>query len=139
MTKSHQIVRTVFAICIGMIGAFSLPSAATNTPVSAVSMVELIVGGEKYINRRIEVFGFLASNTSLQVYLSRDHAKAGDSVSSIEVSDTDEGDIHFSDCMSSYVIITGTLIELDHVLVLSSVEKIFQPSSSSFCWRQPNG
>lgn len=137
MTKSRKNVKSVVVACIGMIGAFSLPSTATDTPIYSVSMVELIVGGKEFIGRRVEVFGFLAMTTSLQLYLSRDHAKAMDRSSSIEVSDTDEGEIGFSDCASSYVTITGTLIELDRVLVLVAVEKISQSSTSSYCWPKP--
>ena len=99
--------------------------------------MKLIVGGEKYVNHRVEVFGYLESTGNIHVYLSKDHAKADDTVSSILVSDTDELEIYHSDCMSSYVNITGTLIEFDHGLLgLAAVEKIFQPSSSSYCWRQ---
>ena len=136
MKGTHQILSRLVTICLCAIWAISVACASNDKPVTVVSMVKLITDGEKYVGRQIRVFGYLALGSSLRIYLSKEHAEGGDSTSSIEVSDTNNGDIYSSDCVSSYVSITGTLVERDNVLGLSDVEEIFKRSSSGYCWRR---
>ena len=134
MTNRHAV--TVRSICMlyGLFAVYIPHAFANDSPKYVVSMVDLIVRGDQFVDHRVEVFGYLASTGGLHLYLTKDHANAMDTASSILVSDTDNGDIHNSSCMSSYVTVSGVLVELEPGIVgLVSVESIFQQSSQDFC------
>ena len=81
-------------------------------PVIAVSLVQLLVYPERYVGQRVGVDGYLS--TSMNLYLTSEHAKAHDALSSIIVSDADDGGITYSDCVDSFVSITATFIHLEY-------------------------
>ena len=114
-----------------------IPSAAESDGVVAVSFVRLLIEPEKYEGRRIDVLGYLAADSRL--YLTKDHASARDGMSSVMVSDTDQGEITSSSCVESYVRIRGRLEEADtSSFIIVDVDRVFQPTVGTECWARTN-
>lgn len=108
-------------------------SMARGDGILAVSMVQLVTRPGQYIDKRIEVFGYLGIDGKL--YLTRDHATARDGRSSVAVSDTDTGAIASSTCPESYVRVRGQLVELDNGYpIIADLESVYQPDRGKECW-----
>jgi hypothetical protein len=101
--------------------------------VAAVSFIRLLTEPERYEGKRIEVLGYLTAQGRL--YLTKDHAAERDAMSSVMVSDTDQGEITSSSCVDSYVRIRGRLEQADVAsFIIVDVERAFQPSQGAECW-----
>lgn len=109
--------------------------ALAEPPTIILPLVKLIVDPEPYVGARVEVIGYLAE-PGLQIFLTKDHAMMSDFSSSIFVSDTDTGEITFSECMSRYVKITGNLAKTEHNnLIITNVTKI-RTDGYKICWER---
>lgn len=129
--------RWALVLLLLALGVPSCPPLATaggdEDELAAVSMVQLVVRPGPYVGRRIEVVGYLGVDGKL--YLTKDHASARDAMSSIAVSDTDEGEIAGAGCAESYVRLRGRLSELDGLYpIVADVESVFQPTRGKMCW-----
>ncbi len=114
-----------------------LSTDARARPRQAVSMVAILANEERYVGREIRVFGYL--DRSGLLYLTRDHADANDTMSSVGVSDP-EGEILNSTCIGSYVRVYGRLEEGDPgSYSLVDITGIYQPSSGQYCWGEREG
>lgn len=115
---------------------FSSPCIA-DTSAKPVSLIELLTFPDRYVGDVIVVKGYLDVHAGLQLFLTKEHAEMRDYVSSIIISDTDNGDIVKSKCIGSYAEVKGTVdLQMGIVLILSNVTKIINPSTAVTCWRK---
>jgi len=108
--------------------------------VYPVSLVELLAVPEKYDGKEIAVIGYLKDTTSLDLYLSRDHAKILDLESSIQVIDTTPDGLLFqSSCAPNYVRVKGTFIKrADSMYVIAYIKSVSIIESLKTCWESNN-
>jgi hypothetical protein len=100
-----------------------------------VSIVHLLTSPERYVNQRIAVTGYFGRDRRL--FMTEDHAKISDTLSSIGVSDTDEGDLWRSSCLESYMRIAGKFVQMEptpYSYGIVQVEEVYDPVKREICW-----
>jgi hypothetical protein len=76
------------------------------------------------------------AGAGLTLYLTKDHAKAFDKESAIQLSDTSEGANTYSRCLNSYVDVVGRVVKIEsNSYTLAQIKSIFNPSAGNFCYQ----
>lgn len=118
-----SITALVFSACIASEGPYK------------VSLIELLISPDRYVGEKVSVKGFLDSDVNLYLFLTADHAKIDDYVSAISVGDVSGFRITESNCIDSYVEVSGTLISLPGPFVsIADVSVITDAVSNEVCW-----
>jgi len=130
-------IRKIFSrmVLVVLICTNGVAFASSDRPVFAVSLVRLLIEPQSHEDRSVEVVGYLKGGANLRLYLSKELADASDSMSSILVSDSDNGDISSSKCLTSMVRISGVLVRSDpNSFVLARIKSIRHANSNAPCW-----
>ena len=108
---------------------------ASGTPV-VISLIHLLVFPDKFEGMNIRVSGYLQRDTGLKLYLTKEHADANDTPSSILLSDTNKGDISKSTCLSSFVTLEGKFFksEVSSRHLIANINRVYKPSNNMICW-----
>ncbi len=104
------------------------------------TLVDVLARPQDFLGELISVMGFLTEYANLELFLSKEHAIARDSISAIVVGDYDDRGIHRSQCLDNEVEITGELdsgTAGDYYFV--GVTKITLISTNEICWERDAG
>lgn len=126
--------KIILTICL--ISFFIIKAVLADNQTYSVSLVHLLTEPADYEGLEVEVGGFLKDEINLKLYLTKEHAVASDSLSSVLVSDTKQGDILQSSCLSSFVFVTGIFEKIVNQpgYLIKDIEHIYQPKSGKVCW-----
>ena len=136
MLSHKRILRVIFVVWCCLLMTICVRSVADNTQFTSVSVTKILVTPEIYDGEAIKVIGYLYLYPTLGLYLTRDHAEAGDWESLVLISQR-AGDSFLaeSDCVSKYVQVYGTLkANREGRSEIMDVQKIVSRDPVSVCW-----
>ncbi len=129
---SRVVIIFVIIFFLSPIGALD----AKKPSVIVVPLVKLLVDPHLYDGANVEVMGYI--DGGIYLYLTKDHADNFDYLSSIIISDTDNGDIILSDCLPGYVKIRGLFARTkDYNYIIKDVTGLYKPGFGP-CWVKPD-
>ena len=101
----------------------------------SVSLMQVLLDSEKYIGKNVWVYGHLEDRAGLNLFLTEEHARAGDTASAVRVFDsTDDGGLTIN-CTSKAVYVKGTFfITPDGRLAIRDATQIMEVGKAKNCW-----
>lgn len=118
-------------LIIGLI--FSVFSTSTLGRVS-ISMIHLLVYGDRFDGARVEVFGYIGGFRSPALYLTKDHAN--DPVSSVYLEVSNAMIEDFVKCRSRYVTVVGDVIIDEGILSIGNISSIYDSERGEYCYNK---
>lgn len=112
---------------------FSAFSAFATGQVS-ISMIHLLVYGDRFDGARVEVFGYIGGFRSPALYLTKDHAN--DPVSSVYLEVSDAMIEDFLKCRSRYVKVVGDVIIDEGILFVGNIGSIYDSERGEYCYNK---
>lgn len=113
---------------------FSIPNSQAVEGYSPISVMQLVVTPEKFVNQRVRVKGYFETGIFSIIYLNHLSAEIGDTESGVEVIDkTDEGDLALS-CNKKYVVLSGRFIEQQKHYEITDVMEALDAKTLKPCW-----
>jgi len=112
-------------------------SELENAPVYLPSLIQLTADPSRWIGKKVIVRGFLVADVPLLLYVSSEHAAAGDLASAILVDDpsSEDDSLWTSQCIGRWVWIRAFIDRVEYRARLTRVEEVFPaPSTSPRCW-----
>jgi len=135
-----NIKRNHVAVTICVLLVSVMPSSQafeSEARIYVVSMVNLIGSPENYVGMNLQTVGYFRRRGNMRLFLTKEHALISDVVSSILISDTDNGDIYASGCLRSHSEITGKFTRIDPgAYGIVNVERIYDPIKKVVCWER---
>lgn len=107
------------------------PINADTVPLHAVSMVELIVKPEKYVGKRIELFGYKKDIGIRTLYLTKEHADLRDGANSLAFRDARDGFYDF--CEQGYIRLRGVFSRRNSGGYTVMVDDVYSVRESKVC------
>lgn len=133
--KQSYVAATICLLLVSVMPSSQVSESADR--IYVVSMVNLIGSPEDYVGMNLQTVGFFKRHGNMRLFLTKEHALISDVVSSILISDTDNGDIYASGCLRSYSEITGNFTLIDPgAYGIVSVERIYDPIEKMVCWER---
>ena len=100
-----------------------------------VSLINLLTDPQRYIDDRVVVKGYLEDYHGLTLFLTKEHADAGDHLSAVHVSDpTYEGVLTQSSCVGSFAEVRGTFRLYQAIPLLVDVVRVRKTHEVDPCW-----
>ena len=102
------------------------------------SLVMLLTNPAGYDGKVVEVVGYLQRGLGLRLYLTRDHAQAGDIASAIEL---EQPDASPGKCAGAYVQVIGRFGQSEYgdflILETLSIDRLTKSGLYEQCWECP--
>ena len=129
MSNLFQKIFSIFFLC-----CTSSACAAQNH--SEISIIQLILTPEKYLEAPIKVKGYFKFGATSMIYQNHLSAEISEDASAIVVLDeTSDGSLTLS-CNKKYVAIYGVFSNFRNRFVISDVERVSDLKSAQACWEK---